>query len=233
MKLCFTRKCSSYLFGLIIPYVNALLLLQLLAEKGSFQAVLSMLMNPKVCFPGFYTWDSTPSSCVWPWITTAESPHLAETKSIDDKQVSCCDKDWCEFSVCCKTTMGLVREIRCAFAKHGRNAWGSWFNFLVIVIQNVSRRFSSVFSSHTQEPAAPGVLDLAHPCSITHQSRALLTHVCHRHKPWLQHLVHCCFCEFSSEFCEFCVNCYLYNPILVPSICSRGYFCLMSICGVI
>lgn len=81
MKLfCFTRKCSSYLFGLIIPYVNALLLLQLLAEKGSFQAVLCMLMNPKVCFPGFSTCDITASSCVWPWKTTAENPILSGNK---------------------------------------------------------------------------------------------------------------------------------------------------------
>lgn len=203
MKLCFTRKCSSYLFGLIIPYVNALLLLQLLAEKSSFQAVLCMLMNPKVCFPGFYTWDSTPSSCSLSWITTAENPHLAETKSIDDKRVSCCDKGWCEFSVCWKTTMGLVREIRSAFAKHGRNAWGSWFNFSVVVIQNVSRRFSSFFSSPTQEPCSsrslgPG-LSLQHHSWVQSSSNPCL---CHRHEPWLQHLVQSCFCEFSSELCE-------------------------------
>lgn len=36
MKLFyFTRKCNSCLLGLIIPYGNALLLLQPLAEKGS------------------------------------------------------------------------------------------------------------------------------------------------------------------------------------------------------
>lgn len=64
MKLFyFTRKCNSYLLGLIIPYGNALLLLQLLAEKGSFQAMACMLMKPMVCFSVFYTCAATPAVC--------------------------------------------------------------------------------------------------------------------------------------------------------------------------
>lgn len=76
--------------------------------------------------------------------------------------------------------------------------------------------------------AAPGVLDLAYPCSITHESRALLTPVsvtdtsldC---STWFR--------AVSVNSALNCVNCYTYSPILVPSVCFRGCFCLMSICS--
>jgi len=64
MKLFYsTRKCNSYLLGLIVAYVNVLLLLQLLAEKGSFQAMARVLTNTKVCFAGSYTCAATPAVC--------------------------------------------------------------------------------------------------------------------------------------------------------------------------
>lgn len=88
MKLFyFTRKCDSYLFGLIIPYVNVLLLLQLLAEKGSFHGMHAN--EPQ----GLFFWLLSLcyySSCLWPWITTPENPIFkGEKKCIDDKKFPC------------------------------------------------------------------------------------------------------------------------------------------------
>lgn len=110
----------------------------------------------------------------------------------------------------------LVREMRRAFKKDGRNDSGGELNFWSCCSKWL---WDKTAPSPPESLTAPGSSDATYSHDIFCESALLLVKCLH----FITHVFHLEAQALTTEFCSVFSFCHIYGPIAVPNICLRDF----------